>query len=102
MFKDLKDKINNNTLEYKIVFLFDKKANLNIDEYNKIIELCKDHKLYIVNILNNKLNINNDNVKIIDFYDEIDNNKDYLSIDKIHLTKKGNEKLSEFIVKNID
>ena len=102
LFKDLKDKINNNNLEYKIVLIKNKKANLNIDEYNKIIELCKDHKLYIVNILNNKLNINNDNVKIIDFYDEINNNKDYLSIDKIHLTKKGNEKLSEFIVKNID
>ena len=102
LYKDLTDRINSNSLEYKIVLLFDKKANLNINEYNKIIDLCKDHKIYIINITNNKIDINNENIKIIDFYYELNNNKDYISIDKIHLTKKGNEKLSEFIVKNID
>ena len=102
LYKDLSEKINNETLEYKIVLLFDKESSLNKNEYNKIIDLCKDHKIYIINLTNEELNFENNLVKVIDFYKEIKNNKEYLAVDKVHLSSKGNEKLTEIIVSNIE
>ena len=102
LYNELKEKINNKTLEYKIVLLFDQKANLSNEQYNKIIDLCKDYKIYICNITNNKISFENENIKVINFYDEIKNNEDYVSADKIHLTKKGNQKLASVLINNID
>ena len=42
------------------------------------------------------VDLNNDNVTIINFYEEIKNHSDYLMIDGIHLTEEGQELLLEF------
>ena len=92
--------ISDKSLSYNLVLMIDKELELTDEEYNNIIELSKDHKLYIID-LNRKLNIENDNVVIIDFYNEINNNKDYISFDGIHLTDDGYNKLKEMIIEKV-
>ena len=99
-YNKLENIINNNKIAYNLVLLFDKKVGLTDKEYDKLIELCKDHKLYIVD-LNRKINIENENVVIIDFYNEIKNNDDYLSFDNVHLTDEGYKKLKEMIIEKV-
>ena len=95
LMKELKREIENNTLDHNLVFAFDSTFKISDDEYDKLIELCGDRKIYIVKIDDRK--INNDKVSIINFYKEIEKNKKYIMVDKIHLTDLGNQKLSETI-----
>ena len=101
LYKEIKEKIENKTLEYKIVFIFDSDANINNDNYQKLVDLCKDYEVYICNVTNKKINIKGSNVKIINFYNEINKNEEYLLSDKVHLSKKGNKALASFLYKNI-
>lgn len=101
LYKELKDKIETKTLNHRIIFLFDEKANITKKEYENLINLCNDYEIYICNITNQKYNFKNQNVKIIEFYKEIKENKDYLMDDKVHLSEKGNNALAEKIYNEI-
>ncbi len=93
--------INEEKINNKVVFVFDRGINISNREYKELVDLCKGHEIYII-AFNNISNIGSD-VKIIDFYKEIEANKDYLMPDKIHLTDKGNKALTErltIILKN--
>ena len=86
-----------NILTNRIILLFDNKATI---DYRQIQDVLENKELYIINVTSKKINITkNENTTIIDFYKEIQKNEDYTLIDKIHLSKKGNEALSEIIVK---
>lgn len=104
-FETLKNKIQKSiedeTITYNIVFAFDNKLNIKESEYKKLISLCKDNKIYIINSQNNKIDIDNENVTIIDIYDSILSNEKYMMVDGEHLNSKGNEKLSKIIKENI-
>ena len=99
-FKSLKQKIvediNSNNINYNVILAFDSKLKLTNKEYKEIVELLNDNKVYIINVRN--IDINIDNVEIIDFYSEIKNNNNYLIADKIHLSKEGNEALNELLI----
>ncbi len=95
LYDRLKKEIDNKTLSYNVVILIDKTLDISKDEYLKLIELCKDHNIYIVSV--NSLKIENENVHIIDFSKEF-NNSNYLSFDNIHLTQDGYNAL----IKKID
>lgn len=102
----LKDNINesikNDSLTHKIVFSLDNTSYLTGTDYQNLIDLCKEHEIYILSISNIPIDIsklNHENITIIDFYHEIIKHPNYLMIDKIHLTKEGNLALSE-ILKN--
>lgn len=97
----LKEAIANNSLTHKLVFIFDKNANLKVEDYQAIINLCEGHEIYIINTLDNVIDISSDNVKVLDFYSEIKNNNNYLMVDNIHLSNEGNIALSKFIKENI-
>ena len=90
---DLNKKIEDKTLSHNIVFIFDKTANIDFD---KILSVCSDYNLFIVNtskaIISNK-----EKVSYINIYDEILNNSEYVMVDGIHLTDKGNSKLIEVL-----
>lgn len=79
---------NENKLNKKILFAFDKRLLISNTEYQELIKLCKEHKIYILDI-NNEYNFNYKNVNIINFYNELVNHKEYLMVDNIHLTKEG-------------
>ena len=108
-FNSLKNKIeelkNSNSLNYKIVFILDGTMNLTKKEYEEIIELCDGHQIYFVSLteyINNILNsLNKDNLKIINYYEEIVNNNKYLMSDNIHLTESGNTKLNSLLKENL-
>ena len=102
LYSELEEKIANNSLQYRLVFLFDKKANISSGDYKKIAELCKDYKIYICNTTSNNISVNLDNVTILDFYDDIKNNENYLMVDRVHLSDVGNEALAQMLFENIE
>lgn len=96
----------NNLLNHKIVFAFDSSITLDISEYQELIKLCDEYKIYVVSTSKNSndalLNINNENVKIINFYNEILNNSNYLIADKVHLSDQGNIALDKLLNNSIN
>ena len=101
-YKDLKESIEksikDNTLANKIVLAFDNSTVISTKEYQELIELCKDSKLYIVSSGKPLDSLGNySNVTIINFYSQIQKNKDYLMADGIHLTEKGNNALNKLL-----
>lgn len=93
--KQLSSDIENKSLAYNVVFVFDKNFNLTKTEYLELIKLCENHQIYIVNTNIKELTFDDENVKVIDFYDEMKAN---LMVDGIHLTEDGNKLLSEIII----
>lgn len=87
--EELKNSINDNSLDYNLVFIFDSSFKISNDEYKELIELCNNHKIYVL-LYNESINYND--VEIID----MDINK-YLMADKIHLTDEGNKLLSKVL-----
>lgn len=98
---EIEQSLKDNSLTYKIVFAFDNSISLNLEEYQELISLCKDYEIYILssneNFINEILKINYENVKIINFYQEIVLNNDYLMVDGIHLSSKGNKALIKIL-----
>ena len=101
MYNDLKSKIENNTLEYKLVFILGKDSNISEEDYKKIIELCKNYKIYICNITDKKLNLSMDNVSVIDFYSDVKKHSNYMLSDKKSLSKEGNKALATKLSKEV-
>jgi len=99
--EEIKTSIKENKLNKNIVLAFDKTLEISSSEYLELINLCKDYKIYIVDI-NNKYNFTYENVNIINFYNEVISNSEYLMVDNIHLTKNGNIALAEYVKNNIN
>lgn len=102
--EELIKSINDNTLNYKVVFAFDKNINMNKGEFTSLIELLKDYKVYVIYVdkpYNYLLNLSYENLNIVNFYDLIKSNSNYLMADLTHLTKDGNNALSEIIKSEI-
>jgi len=95
--EELNKEVQNNTLTYRIVLAFDSTLSLTQEQYEKIIELCKNHEIYII-LINDSYELN---ANIIDLKSVIDSNNNYLMIDKIHLTDDGNEALLNLLKENI-
>jgi len=91
--KDIERGVLENTLTNKIVFAFDTQANISNDEYKELIDLLGDREVYILSMQENQININLSNVKVVDFYNELEDSSEYLMVDRIHLTNEGNAAL---------
>lgn len=90
----IKQELKEDTLSNEIFIALDDDIIISNEEYEELINLCPNQKIYILATskpLNNLTN--NKNVTIINFYKEIKKNKDYLLKDGIHLTEKGNNAL---------
>lgn len=98
---ELEKVISDNSLNHRVIFSFDDMVNLSKEQYQNLINLCGDKEIYILatneKTSKNLLDFSYDNVKVMDFYQEIKNNKDYLMIDGKHLSPKGNEALGKFV-----
>lgn len=97
-YETLIDYLNNNTLTKNILIAFDKSVDISKEEYNNIIDLCKDSNLYIVISNNIDITSNRENVTIINFYDELIRHDNYLMSDQIHLSVEGNEALTKLLI----
>ena len=107
-YKMLKNKIESmkkeDSLTYKIVFAFDTNINLTKSEYLDLIDLCKDYQIYIVSTTKENtemLSSFKEAIVVINFYKELEQHKEYLMADGIHLTERGNEALSKILITNI-
>ena len=89
--------IKDNKPNYNVVFVFDGSFRFNNKQFREITKLLKDNKIYLLKFTNDKTNYNYDNVEVIDFNKELVKHDDYLMVDNIHLTDKGNKKLNELI-----
>ena len=102
--EDIKKEIDNNTLNYNILLVFDKTFEISIEEYIELITLGSNYNIYIVSLdedfSKRIIKYNYDNVKLIDFYKEINESDKYIMIDNIHLTNEGNKALAE-VIKNL-
>jgi len=96
----LEEEINNNSLNFNVVFAFDNVANLKEEDYKVLIEMCKDKKVYILKTDKQLLDLSSD-IIIIDFSNELQNHKEYLMQDNIHLTVEGNKVLSKLLKETI-
>ena len=97
--EELSEAINRKELNYKVVLVFDKNFRLSSEQYNEIITMLSNYKLYVV--LPENIDIDKSKINTIDFYKEIENHPEYLMKDKVHLTNDGNKKLNELIIENI-
>lgn len=99
---ELLNNIKNDTLTNKIVFAFDSTLNLTKEEYLSLIKMCQNSEVYILIIdeYNKNLlsSVDNSNVKVINFYNEIITNENYLMVDKVHLTEEGNYALYDMLI----
>jgi lysophospholipase L1-like esterase len=89
----IQSKINDKSLSYNVVIALDSKLELSKDQYNEIIELLKDYKIYIID---SNTSIDKENVTIIDIEKIMENEKN-VSFDNIHLTDDGNKELKKII-----
>lgn len=89
--KTLKKDIEDNKYNHKIVLLIDNSLNITNEQYNTIIDVSKNNYFYIV-LFNKNNTLSNDNINIIEFYD----NKYYMP-DKIHLNKSGITELKKLL-----
>ena len=97
LINQLKKEKENNSLTYKIVLVFDNSVEFSSLQIEEILNICNNNKLYILNMGNEEFEIYNENIEIINFYQEIKKNENYLMIDKIHLTEEGNKGLSDIL-----
>lgn len=99
--KEIIKEVQNESLTYKIVFAFNNQIKLSSSQIQELIQLCSNHKIYILStdnaIIDYISNQNYKNVTLINFYQEIKKHKDYLMIDGIHLTEKGNYTLTKIL-----
>ena len=100
LLSEIKDGVENNIINHRIVFAFDKQANISKDNYLELLSILTDYEVYIVSF-DNKLEFNN-NVKVIDFNSELTNHPEYLMADRIHLTNEANKTLSIMLDKIIN
>ena len=89
-------KIEDKSLAHNVVLLLDEKIKMSSNDYNDLFELLKDYNIYIIDI-NNNLNFDNENVNVIRFINNSDDEKKYISFDGIHLTEKGSSALKDKI-----
>lgn len=96
--KELKNKINNNELSNKIVFVLDKSAHLTLENYKELIKICSNHKIKVISVDNNLSSLTSEKVEVVNFIVE----KNYYLADGIHLSKIGNQKLNELILNIVE
>ena len=97
--EELSEAINRKNLNYKVVLVFDKNFELSNEQYNEIITMLSNYKLYVVLVDN--IDIDKTKISTIDFYKEIINHPEYLMKDKVHLTNDGNKRLNDLIIENL-
>lgn len=98
----LKKAKDENSLTYKIVLVFDNTIEFTNKQLKNITDICSDNEIYVVNMSDNKISTMDNKITVINFYNEIKKNKNYLMIDKIHLTDDGNKALNNILNNSIN
>lgn len=84
----LKEGKENDTLDHKVILLFNKITGITQEQYNDIVDLLDGYEVIICNVTDIELSFDKDNVDVLNFY-----NDDYLMLDRILLNNVGNVEL---------
>ncbi len=100
--KQIQKDISDNVINNKIVLALDSSTNLTKDNYEELINILGNRHIYILLTTKEAVDIfknySKDNVTLINFYNELDINKDtYLLKDERHLTSIGNKALARVL-----
>jgi len=102
VYNEISFKKQNDNLENRIVFMFDKNTEISKENYEKLLDLCQDQNIIICNLTPDELVFEKSNVFVIDFQKMILENKDLELADKIHLSEAGNMALANLILKKLE
>lgn len=97
----LKEDINSNDLVNKYVLLFDSSFKISESEYKRLIDLLGNRNIYVM-FINSRYDLKYKEVKDINIDKSLSDNKDYLLVDRIHLSDEGNNYLVERLKKEIN
>ena len=100
-YNEVKNSVDANTLNHRVVFAFDSQAELTNNNYLELISLLQGYDVYVLSS-DTKLEINNSNVTVIDFYSELSTHPNYIMADRIHLTNNGNLALTVLLDETIN
>lgn len=91
--------IEHNDVNYNVIFIFDSRIDISNQEFQEIVNILQDKKIYLVLLSDKYFKDSKDlnSITLIDFYNDIKNNENYLMPDKIHLTDLGNDSLVKII-----
>lgn len=92
LFSQLKEDLEKDVLPYRLVFVFDREFSMNQDEYDALITLCDNRDVFFV-----QMDCSFEMSHSIPFYEEILKHPEYLMVDYIHLSDRGNDALSRMI-----
>ena len=96
--EELQKEIEEKTINYNIVLMYDKAGelgNLTNDKYQELLDLCKEQKIYVVKT-GEKIDVP-EGITIIDFYPLLKENPDYTVRESSYLSESGNNALNELI-----
>ncbi len=96
--EELQKEIDDNTINYNVVLVFDslvELGSLTKDKYQELLDLCKEQKLYVVKTVE-KLEVPEE-ISIIDFYNLLKDHPEYTVRDSAYLTEEGNKALNKLL-----
>ena len=97
----IEEGLKKHSLGKRIVLAFDN-TQLTKEEYQELINLLQDRQVYILVVKKEDYDLlkdlNKENVKIINFYDTLKENEEYLLFDKVHLSEKGYLEISKTLI----
>ena len=99
LINELQKRKETNTLSNYLVFVLDQQLEITDDELENL-EKQYQSDIYIVTVFKRNA-FHNDHVHVISLFDEVKVHKDYLGIDKLHLTKEGNLALKKLLFENL-
>jgi hypothetical protein len=102
LYSELQKGMQDETLEHRIVLVFDQNAGISEDNYRNIIDLCKGHELWICNVDGTSMSAADENVTVIDFKKEAESHEEYYLSDREHYSEKGISALAEMLIATIN
>ncbi len=93
--RELEEALEKDTITNTVVLAFSKTTPMGEEEYQILLELCKKEHVYLLLTERPEFSLEEENLTVIPFYEELENHEEYLMVDQIHLTKEGNLALVE-------
>ena len=101
LYLKLKEDLKANDLINNYVLVFDSSFRIAENEYKRLVDLLESKNIYVL-FVNSRYNLNYKEVKVINIDNDLNHNKDYLLVDKIHLSDEGNKYLIERLKEKIN
>ena len=96
--KDIKDNIENGTINKRVVIVLDSTFKVSKSKLEEVFELLKDYEIIFISFSSTFDHI--DSVNMIKFHEYL-NDSSMLYVDRVHLSEKGVNKLKEVLLETL-